>query len=312
MLNNKIKIGILGATGHIAKGLIYGFQGEEDYELHLFGRSRERMECFINVTKCRITSIQDYYSFYDANFDVIINCVGIGDPAILRESPELILNITEEYDNLIINYLKTKNDAVLYINLSSGAVFGSEFSEPVNDGTLTKLNMNYVSSEQFYSIAKIHSEAKHRALAKFNIIDLRIFGYFSRFMELEKQFFLSDVLNCLKTNKILYTNPTNIIRDYLHFKDLVDLIKLCIVNKGINDAYDVYSKKPITKFEIIDFYKTNYGLEYIVEQGTNYASITGNKNLYFSNNYKARRLGYNPNLTSLECIIGETQSILGY
>lgn len=309
---NKIRIGILGATGHIAKGLIYGFKDDDKYELNLFARSPEKTMSFISETKCRILSIQDYSNFNYSNNDVIINCVGIGDPAILRDSPELILSTTEEFDNLILNYIKKINNSVMYINLSSGAIFGSEFSEPVNDSTVTILNMNNILPKQFYSIAKINSEVKHRALTNLSIVDLRVFGYFSRFMELEKQYFLSEVLTCLKTNKVLRTNPTNIIRDYLHFEDLIDLIKLCIVNKGINDAFDVYSKKPITKFEIIDFYKTNYGLEYIVEQGTNYASITGNKDLYYSNNDKAKKLGYNPRLTSLDCITGETQSILGY
>jgi nucleoside-diphosphate-sugar epimerase len=311
MVINKIKIGILGATGHIAKGLIYGFQGEDDYELHLFARDRGKFDSFISETTCRIASISDYTDLYNADYDAIINCVGIGDPGILRESPSLILSITEEFDNLVLNYLK-KNNSTIYINLSSGAVFGSDFHEPVKEGTLTILDMNNILPSQFYSLAKINSEVKHRSLSNLSIIDLRVFGYFSRFIELQKRYLLNEILSCLKTREIFHTNSSNIIRDYIHFNDLVDLIKICLINKKLNDAFDVYSKKPIAKFDILEFYKTNYGLDYCIEKNGGLASITGNKDLYYSNNIKAQMLGYYPQLTSLDCITKETQALMGY
>ena len=39
-----------------------------------------------------------------------------------------------------------------------------------------------------YALSKINSEIKHRKLKHLNIIDLRLFSFFSRFMNLKSKF----------------------------------------------------------------------------------------------------------------------------
>lgn len=46
------KIAILGATSHIAKGLIYNFNKEEANELFLFARSIDRLQGFLKSIEC--------------------------------------------------------------------------------------------------------------------------------------------------------------------------------------------------------------------------------------------------------------------
>ena len=115
-------------------------------------------------------------------------------------------------------------------------------------------------------MAKIDSERKHRKLSEFNIVDLRIFSFFSRFLEEKTNFFLIDVLNALKYQKKLLTNDINIQRDYIHPHDLSEIILKLIKKQMINDVYDISSKKPTTKFEIIKFLKNNYNLKYEIEE----------------------------------------------
>ena len=60
-----------------------------------------------------------------------------------------------------------------------------DFSVPVDESTYSKWGINHISEADYYGIAKLNSEVKLRALKDLNIVDLRVFGYFSRFIDLE-------------------------------------------------------------------------------------------------------------------------------
>lgn len=305
------KIAILGATSHIAKGLIYGLHRTGDSTLHLFARSPDRIHEFLSSIDCRKNAaVNSFDSFARSSYDVIINCVGIGDPGKLRGKEALIFGITEDYDNLILDYLESHPSA-FYINFSSGAVYGTEFKKPVDGSTRFAVDVNNMTSSENYGIAKLNAEAKHRALTAYNIVDLRIFSYFSRFIDLQSKFLLTEILSCIGEKKIFETGPDNIIRDYVHREDLLRLIEACTSPKTLNHAFDVYSLKPVSKFEILDFFSRQYGLEYSIKDLPLGASPTGSKDHYYSICRKAEQTGYSPQFTSLDCIMLEAKAILG-
>ncbi|ETT59111.1 hypothetical protein C173_28086 [Paenibacillus sp. FSL R7-277] len=304
MINNKRKtIAILGATGHIAKNLILGLAAAQEYELYLFSRSRERMVLFLTENQLQErVKLCEYNEFArTADYDVIINGVGIGDPQNLVQHPFQVFQITEQYDNLILDYLH-KNPAAIYINLSSGAVYGSEFDQPATDGKWLKLDPNHLSAQEFYGITKLNMEAKHRSLSQHRIVDLRVFGIFSAFIDLNSRYLLTDIIHHLRKGEILHTSPDNIVRDYVHPEDLIQLIKLCMREEVGNEVYDVFSLKPAAKFEILDYFADHYGLRYEIEDNSSYNSITGSKNNYYSLNHSATQIGYLPRYTSLQSI----------
>ena len=235
--------------------------------------------------------------------------MGRGDPGKLKAIGPSIFRLTERFDNLILDYLEESPDT-LYINFSSGAVYGTEFNSFVSEKDLATIDVNNIDSSNFYRIAKINSEAKHRALKTFNIIDLRIFNFFSRFIELKSNYFISEVLSCIKQGKELKTGSVDMVRDYVHPLDLADLIEKCIEKHFLNDAYDVYSRNPVRKFTILDYFSKEYGLKCIIKNDVNKSTLTGEKNIYYSKNRKAEKLGYMPKFTSLNCIIKESEEIL--
>lgn len=307
-MRNK-KIAILGATGHIAKSLIDGFCRADKYELFLFARSLDRFGKFLKSIPHNNVSPKMFSEFNHAEYDVIVNCVGIGDPGKLKSAGSSIFRLTETFDNMILDYLGSHLEA-LYINFSSGATYGTDFSMPVDESSCTQLDINNITPMDFYGIAKINSEAKHRSLTDMNIVDLRVFGYFSRFINLETQYFMSEVISCVKHDKDFETGTENIIRDYVHPQDLMSLIEKCIAKQSLNDVFDVYSLKPARKFEILDYFSKQYGLKYTVKDNINIPTATGTKNHYYSNNKKAEKIGYLPQFTSLDSIIEETKAIL--
>ena len=293
-------IAILGCTGHVGKNLIYYFGREERFELVLFSRDKKKIKKIVSENHFKNNfTLNNYEEFNESKFDVIINCIGISDPAKIESEEKMIMKLTEDFDQLILDYLKNNSDVKL-INFSSGAVYGEEINSPINDTTPFSLN-----AHSQYAIAKIKSETRHRNLAEFNIIDLRLFSFFSRFMDLNSRFLISEIISSIKQNKKLITNEFDFYRDYIHPKDLFSLLKKCINKNPINDVFDLYSKKPIGKFELLNSLKDNFGLQYEIRPNSGFSSPTGFKKNYYSESRKAKLLGYEPQYSSIETIVNE-------
>jgi nucleoside-diphosphate-sugar epimerase len=290
------RIAILGATSHIAKGLIDNFCEDKANKLYLFARSTDRVKDFLISINCGgVCKVKPLAEFGKDQYDVIINCVGIGDPALLKDTGASILELTEAYDNLILNYLKN-NKKSIYINFSSGAVYYA--------------NVNALDEACFYSIAKLNSEAKHRSYPGLKIMDLRVFAYFSRFIDLKSKYLITGIINSIRRGKVFKTGKNNIVRDYTGPQDLFSLVRCCI-KKGSNGAYDVYSQKAVRKFDLLKSFHKEFGLNYDISEATSPASVTGAKEIYCSKNRKAKELGFKPKYDSLKLLIRETEDILG-
>jgi hypothetical protein len=78
----------------------------------------------------------------------------------------------------------------------------------------------------------------------------------------------------------------------------------------MNTSFDLYSKAPIRKFELLELFKQEFGLRYSIldRQIENYR--TGVKLNYYSENRSAAGIGFSPNYTSLETVLSESKIIL--
>ena len=247
--------------------------------------------------------------FTGGSYDVVINCIGIGKPSQLAVDPSRIFSVTEKYDDYVIAYLETHRDC-LCINFSSGIVYGAGKSSPVSEDELSSININHLQPEDSYMIAKINSEAKHRVLSYLNIIDLRVFAYFSRFIDPESCFFITELISYLKAGKVFATGPDDMVRDYIHPDDLYSLVMKAVECRRGNDVFDAYSLKPVGKFEMLDYFARNHGLKYNIVESAKTDSATGKKDLYYSLSRKAEVLGYHPKFTSMDSIIQESKILL--
>jgi nucleoside-diphosphate-sugar epimerase len=297
------KVAILGASGHIGKNLILYLSKKKNIDLFLFSKNKKNVNNFLKQITLNGNKIKvDSYNHFEENqYNVVINCTGNNKD--LEKNNKIFFKKNRFYDNKIIKYLK-KNKSCLYIYLSSGAIYGSNFLDSVNEDSKIIQSKNKINDE--YVMAKIDSERKHRKLSELNIVDLRIFSFFSRFLEEKTNFFLTDVLNALKYQKKLLTNNINIQRDYIHPYDLSEIILKLIKKQMINDVYDISSKKPTTKFEIIKFLKNNYNLKYKIDD----EEKENTKINYFSTSKKFLKFGYCPKYTSIETIKMEISQVL--
>lgn len=293
------KIALLGVTGYIGRSLLHEFFDEKDkFQLFLFSRSRDKIKDVIEDKPkhhdIKLCSLSEFNLF---DYDVVINCTGIKSLLLLKENPADVFKVTEEIDDMVIGHLE-KNPKSLYINISSGAVYGENFKKAVDSETKAVLNINNIDASGCYAIAKINSEAKHRALLNLSIVDLRVFSFFSRFSDVSPIFLMSEIVDCIKNKKNFKTNDENIVRDYITPKDLFSLIKKVIKKQKINDFFDVYSLKPVSKFTLLSFLEKKYGLKYSINKSSSKKNVPSKK-VYFSKNMKASAIGYKPRFASI-------------
>lgn len=302
-------IAILGATGHIAKGLIFNYSRNNHNNLFLFGRSVDKIKNFLNTHALNNSFAGEFAQFGQHRYDVIINCVGAGTPEKVEMMGESIFEINLNFDNLALSYLE-KFPETTYIYLSSGVVHLSHLAGYHELTDTDNPDLSLVKPSDYYALTKIFSEKRHRSLKHMNIIDIRIYAYFSRFIDLNSKFLITSLLNCLKDKNTFITNPVNIVRDYVHPEDLYAFVERCLCSGIHNDALDVFSKNPVTKFELLDFFKAKYGLEYSINEAFTVLNPTGDKDEFYPKRTQQVNPGFLPQYTSLEAIAVETEALM--
>ena len=304
-------IAILGATSHIAKGLTVLFDRSGEFDLTLFARNTESVENFLNDRRCKPHRVlREFAQLAGETCSAVINCIVQRDPNDLSKPFDASLFRTAEYfDNLVIDML-LRNPSCLYVNIGSGAAYGGSFESPVSPDRQAVFPINDVTRTEYYQAVKLYSEAKHRAMQPLNIVDIRVFAYFSRWIDLSSPYLLSDMISCVRSGKVFETGNRDILRDYAHPEDLYRMILACLSKMPINAAFDQYSKAPVGKFELLELFKREFGLEYRLLDTPPGPLPRGSKPIYCSENRAAGKIGFAPKYTSAETVLSETKLML--
>ena len=303
-------IAILGATSNIAKDLILNLiSSNQSIKLYLFSRRTNELRDFFFDREIEFFGQYSEFSI-NTTYDVIFNFIGIGDPAKAVKMGANIIDITFDYDTLIINNLK-KNPSTKYFFLSSGAAYGiNNFFKNVDSSSKSIININDIKPQDWYAIAKLHAECRHRSMPEFSIIDIRVFNYINANLDINSRFLISDALRAILNKHPLRTSKNNIVRDYIGPDDFYNLIKSFLSVSNFNGPVDCFTKSPAKKFEMLDMLKKEFGLEYLVDDSPVGINSTGDKINYYSKNYIAKDYGYSPSYSSLETIKKEVTQIL--
>jgi len=305
-----MRIAILGATSQIARDLIVSFSAGEEHHLHLFARRPDEVtKWLVSVGLSACYSVDGFSEFSKQEFDAVINFVGVGNPAQALAMGNSIFDITLQFDEMVLAYLRI-HPACRYLFLSSGAVYGSAFDEPVTGNTPAIVAINNLSSQEWYGAAKLHAECRHRAHPELSIIDIRVFNYFSRTQDLSARFLITDMMRAIRDKTVLKTSADYIVRDFLHPFDFYKLVSALLSTPVTNVAVDCYTLAPIDKPKLLVAMQENFGLRYEVTEATAGIKATGCKPYYYSLNTRATDFGYEPSLTSLEGILQETEAIV--
>jgi nucleoside-diphosphate-sugar epimerase len=287
------------------------FTRQEGYEMALFARRPEAVTQWLAASGLSGTLGVSGFHAFNVNecFDAIINFVGSGDPAQTLAMGASILDVTQEYDTLALNYLR-QHPKCRYLFLSSGTAYGAVFSDPVDRVSKAVVPINDLQPQDWYAAAKLYAECRHRSLADKSIFDIRVFNYFSRSQDINARFLISDILRAIRDKSVLKVSPGDIVRDFLHPSDFHALVVALLSAPAANTAVDCYSLKPVTKSELLNAMREEFALRYEVTNANSAVNATGSKPNYYSMNRRARDFGYCPSLTSLEGVMKEAAHIL--
>lgn len=307
-----MRIAILGATSQIAKDLILSFAEHGQHALVLYARRPEVvMQWLTDKHLARRYETADFAAFTtNEHFDAILNFVGVGNPAQAAVMGASIFDVTLHYDELALGYVR-EHPQCRYLFLSSGAAYGSSFDTPADANTKAVIDINHLQPQDWYGVAKLHAECRHRSLAHLPIVDLRVFNYFSHTQDIEARFLITDILRAIRNKTVLQTSSDYIVRDYLHPSDFYQLVSVMLAAPpATNTSIDCYSKAPIDKPKLLAVMQEKFELQYDITQATAGINATGNKSNYYSKNSRAAAFGYSPAWSSIEGICFETELML--
>ena len=304
-----MRIAILGATSQIASDLILSFAADDSRALHLFARRPSKVADWLASSGLSGRyPVDEFSAFARQDFDAVINFVGVGNPAQAAAMGRGIFDVTLHFDGVVLDYLK-EHPACRYLFLSSGAAYGSRFSEPVSLDTPAMFAINKLTPCEWYGTAKFHAECRHRAFVDLPIVDIRVFNYFSRSQDLSARFLMSDILRAIRDRTVLQTSSDYIVRDFLHPSDFHQLVRVILDAPAENAVVDCYSRAPVDKPDLLVAMQQAFGLQYKTSDSGG-VNATGNKPHYYSLNRRAADFGYQPAFTSLEGVLEESKIIL--
>lgn len=224
-----MKIIIIGAGGHVGKSLTYEF---ESLGFEVLKYNRTLYDGFLPLS-----------SFRDApESDILINCLGVGTPQKEKEYGTSLVDLELTWNNNCLYYIK-KYPECHYFYFSSGVA-----------------NPKY-KNDSIYSRTKVYIEDINNSLNS-NTHNLRLYSYFTRFIDIDNTQFLPSIIRAIKNRETLYVNRTEIIRDYIHpldiMKTILHIMKYCNKMK----VSDLSSGLPISKKEVLSYFSDNYNLKW--------------------------------------------------
>lgn len=301
-----MKIAILGATSQIAKDLVQSFSQHNGHDLALFARRPDVVRKWLDVNglggRYATSGFEEFKT--SKQFDAVINFVGVGNPAQASAMGASILDITLEYDELALAYIKA-HPHTKYIYLSSGAAYGGGFKQPVDSNSHAVIPLNNFQPQDWYGLAKLYAECRHRAQSHLPIVDIRVFNYFSHTQDMSARFFITDIARAIQEKVAFQTSSYNIVRDFIHPSDFYNLVNCILSTSFLNISVDCYSKDPIAKIDLLKNMEEKFSLRYKLIDSVTGVNATGNKINYYSKNKVAGTIGFLPSFSSLDSVIDE-------
>jgi nucleoside-diphosphate-sugar epimerase len=304
-------LALVGASSQIARDLTLSLARRGPARLLLYVRDQPAQLAWLEAQGLRGRCEVSHYDAYGREpHQAVINFVGVGDPARAAAMGGSILDLTQAYDDLVLGRLGDEPGR-RYLFLSSGAAYGGGFGEPAGDGRPARFDLNALRPQDFYGVAKLHAEAKHRARPGQAITDLRVFSYFSRTQDLGARYFITDIVRAIRDGVELECSGDPMVRDYLHPDDFRQLVEKVLEAPPANRALDCYSRSTVDKAALLAAMQQRFGLRYRIGAAASAVDATGSKAHYYSLSRAAAALGYEPAHGSLDGILAETAAILG-
>ena len=305
--NSKKTIRIVGASSAIAQDFLrVSSKVGSQHVFHLYSRD------FSFLPALKINNLTIFtHKFSDLEIaeecDAVLNFVGLGSPSRVALESSRLEPLDLKVDLACMRLLELKPEAT-YLYMSSGASYGSNFSTPAVDANELPEISKFDLPREMYGWIKRSAEVRHRSLPQYKIINLRIFGYASRNMDLNAGFLLSDLAKSLVTGVPARISSEITHRDFINPDFFYEVVNYCLENNLPNTSLDLVSTSPLGKHELVAALEGIFGLKVVWDE-TPSKSNSISKSNYFSQSTRLRESGVGINKSALEMVIDEFQAI---
>ena len=306
--NSKKTIRIVGASSAIAQDFLrVASKVGSEHMFHLYSRD------FGFLPALKINNLTIFtHSFSDFEIaegcDAVLNFVGLGSPSRVALESSGLGPLDLKVDLACMRLLELNPEAT-YLYMSSGASYGSDFSIPAVDANELPEMSKFDLPREVYGWIKRSTEVRHRSLPQYKIINLRIFGYASRNMDLNAGFLLSDLAKSLLTGEPAQISTEITHRDFINPEFFHELVDYCLENNLPNTSLDLVSTSSLAKDELVAALEGIFGLKVKWEE-TPPKSNSISKCNYFSQSTRLGDYGFVNNKSALEMVIDELQAIV--
>jgi nucleoside-diphosphate-sugar epimerase len=296
-------IAVLGATGYVGRS-IGRVLADEGHPVAMFARNLRKLS---DQAWPPAVELRDLASFRAADFSLVINAIGAGDPILVRSLGADILDVTAFWDQRVLDSMGPQTR---YVFLSSGAIYGTKFDQPVGSDSEISLPVNFLDRVPPYTMAKLQAEMRHRLARSRAILDVRIFGYADPSIDLSGGFFLAELVRSIRDRKVFVTSSEDMVRDYSGARELRALIGDWERSGAPNCPLDLYTISPASKHDLLEIFKARYDLkiDYVADTGSNPTSA---KRFYASSHRVAADLGFRPMRDTVRVLTDTIDTIVG-
>ncbi len=234
-------------------------------------------------------------------FQYIIHAATSSDESANLENPiELADSIILGTKN-VLNFA-IKNPILSFLNISSGAVYGSQSNQDFTLQENDLSNVNLYGSNACYNESKRASEMYSSLFyQKYNlpIKTARCFAFIGPHLPLNKHFAIGNFIdNILKGHDIIIKSNGLSIRSYMYMSDLIIWLITILVNGESNTYYNVGSDKSYNIKEVALMISENSNSSVIVNDNAN----NNIESMYVPNINKSQMLGLSVKVDIKEAI----------
>ena len=223
-----MKLLIIGSKGFIGSNLYHFYSSQKEFELwqcDILPSSVDDKNYFIINTE-----IQGFdFIFKNNQFDICINSSGNGHVGQSLVNPINDFSLNAFNVGKMLDAIRIYNPHCKFINISSAAVYGSPSTLPISENhplqPLSPYGFHKVFAEQLCKEYSMFYDLK--------TCSLRVFSAYGN--GLKKQLFWDMYQKC-KTheNSIHFFGTGMETRDFIHIDDLLEAIKLIVLNSKFN------------------------------------------------------------------------------
>lgn len=226
-----------------------------------------------------------YSSLNQEKPDAILNLIGGNRQSVSTSDVEYALMLGQA---LLLRAIEL---SIPLVHLSSGSVL-----QPTTGSVSSNAPLRRPPFQSTYEELKVRFEELHEAHSASNCtLDLRLFSFVGQTFLTSSPYFLAEAFAAIRDLRVLECTSDDFVRDYSGASEVAAAIDSAF-RHGVRGKANIWSKKPVSKFEMLEGLRQEFGLNFKIIAGES------NSTSHYHSGPEPQLVGFDPP-SSLEVIL---------